>query len=307
MLIGYNNDVQYRGLTFHIQTEDRGSGNDQSVESQLFQGGQILDTRITPYAELVQNLSDDERDKKIRSIMQASHKGLFKKLKAGEYNHLVGLDPVESAAVEEVDEADFTPSQERVPDAARLVEQEGEAAFHSPNVGDHVDLAALKSKLAGLTSTSELSAVSDASAADEEAVDNLFDDFMGSKPGASKPGLKKPARAAATKSSENDEPLTLVLDTQTLSASATNKAVPAPGAKSASRAATTTLESHKAAPISPAIQAARAAAARLNPNRPAADAPLIDFEPTGQRAWTGCVPPAEDLSLLTLVEAYLHG
>lgn len=299
MLIGYNNDVKYQGLTFHIQTEDRGSSNDQSVESQLFQGGQILDTRITPYADLVQNLSEEERDKKIRSIMQASHKGLFKKLRSGEYNALVGLDPVENIA-EEVNDADFTPSQERVPDQARLVEQQGEAAFHSPNIGDHVDLAALKSKLAGLAGTSDLSAVSEA-AGDDEAVDSLFEELKSNqaavKPSPEKSSSRSSKQRSASQSADSDEPMTVVLDAKTLTDSSQ---------KVAAQKASYSLDSGKSAALSPAIQAARAAAARLASPHNAAP-PVVDFEPTGQLAWTGCEPTNQDLSLLTLVEAFLHG
>ncbi len=300
MLIGYNNDVKYQGLIFHIQTEDRGSGNDQSVESQLFQGGQILDTKITPYADLVQNLNDEERDKKIRSIMQTSHKGLFKKLRSGEYNALVGLDPVEVVA-EEINENDFTPSQERVPDEARLVEQQGEAAFHSPNMGDHVDLAALKSKLAGLAGTSELNAVSEA-ADDNEAVDNLFEELQSHQAAVTVAPEKSPARPAkqraTAQSPDADEPMTLVLDAKTLSNTSS---------KATTQKSSYTLDSGgKSAALSPAIQAARAAAARLASPQSSV-APGIDFEPTGQIAWTGCEPPDQDLSLLSLVEAYLHG
>ncbi len=307
MLIGYNNDVKYQGLTFHIQTEDRGSGNDQSVESQLFQGGQILDTRITPYADLVKSLNEEDRDKKIRAIMQASHKGLFRKLRSGEYNTMVGLEPVESV-VEEINDADFTPSQERVPDEARLVEQEGEAAFNSPNIGDHVDLAALKSKLAGLAGTSELNVISEAEInGDDEAVDNLFEELKSNQAAVTTAGEKSTSKvskqrgASSSSSADSDEPMTIVLDAKTLSDRP---------AKAMQQKVSTALDSEKPAALSPAIQAARAAAARLaspNSSTRAAETSLVDFEPTGKLAWTGCEPANQDISLLTLVEAFLHG
>ncbi|MFU8802945.1 MAG: hypothetical protein ACNA8W_03960 [Bradymonadaceae bacterium] len=151
MLIGYNNDVQYRGKTFHIQTEDRGAGN-ESIESQLFTGGQILDTKITAYTEHLVGLEGEARDKKLKALMQASHRSLFKKLMAGEYNSMVGLDPVEGDETSEIEVEDFTPSQERVPTAAQRVEEEGEAAFHDPSGGQHVDLSQLKNKLSGIGS-----------------------------------------------------------------------------------------------------------------------------------------------------------
>lgn len=217
---------------------------------------------------------------------------------------MVGLDPVD-VVVEEINDADFTPSQERVPDSARLVEQEGESAFHAPNIGDHVDLAALKSKLAGLVGTSELSAVSEANG-DEEAVDNLFDDLKINQAAASqvaeKPSPRKSKQRVSALLDDDDEPMTVLLNPKTLAE--------AP-AKSTTQKSTHNLDSTKPATRSPAIKAARAAAARLavsqSSARADADLSLVDFEPTGQLAWTGCQTPNEDLSLLTLVEAFFHG
>ncbi len=159
MLIGYNNDVDHRGKTFHIQTEDRGS-NDSSIETQLFHGGAILDTKITNYSEHIEGLEGKERNKKIKAIMKASHRSLFKKLLAGKYDEMVGLDPVEKPeeVVEEKTEQ-FRPGQDRVPQGAVELEQEGiesleeeakKEGWQDPGGAEHVGLSALKDKLKGL-------------------------------------------------------------------------------------------------------------------------------------------------------------
>lgn len=156
MLIGYNNDIDHRGKTFHIQTEDRGT-NDDTIETQLFCGGAILDTNITNYTELVKGLEGKAREKKIKSIMQASHRSLFKKLMAGEYDSMVGLDPLEEAPVLDPEAVDFEPGRDGVPDEALAIEEGNLEAFAGGAEGDgHVDLSQLKDKLASLKEKSSV-------------------------------------------------------------------------------------------------------------------------------------------------------
>ena len=149
MLIGYNNDVEHRGKTFHIQTEDRGM-NDDTIETQLFCGGAILDTNITSYTELVKGLEGKAREKKIKSIMQASHRSLFKKLMAGEYDAMVGLEPLKEPGSVDLEAVEFEPGRDGVPEAALAIEEGDIGAFAQDSAEGHVDLSQLKSKLASL-------------------------------------------------------------------------------------------------------------------------------------------------------------
>ncbi len=236
MLIGYNNDVEHRGKTFHIQTEDRGA-NDDKIETQLFHGGAILDTKITAYSEHIEGLEGKARDKKIKSIMKASHRSLFKNLLAGEYDEMVGLEPVkkpEEAVEENID--DFEPGRDGVPSAAVKIEEEGiealeeEAAaegFEDPAGEDHVDISQLKDKLAGLKKApAEDDAEADeAVAADTQVMDPLpveddpFDDVqlgetgkmqaVSAEPKAPSVEVAKTGVAAWTGCAEPDEDLSL--------------------------------------------------------------------------------------------------
>ena len=152
MLIGYNNDVQHRGKTFHVQTEDRGMQAKQ-IETQIFCSGAILDTRIVSYAELIEGVSSiDERNKAIKTLMQNTHRELYKRMVAGEYDHFVGLEPVgDKPGTEAIDEAvgGFSPGQDRVPAAALKVEEGG--SFEMPEAAEeHVDLSKLKDQLGAL-------------------------------------------------------------------------------------------------------------------------------------------------------------
>ncbi len=149
MLIGYNNDVQHRGKTFHVQTEDRGMHAKQ-IETQIFCSGAILDTRIVSYADLIEGVTGiDERNKAIKTLMQNTHRELYKRMVAGEYDHFVGLEPIgDNPGTEAIDEAaeGFNPGQDRVPAAALEVEKGG--SFEMPeSAEEHVDLSKLKDQL----------------------------------------------------------------------------------------------------------------------------------------------------------------
>lgn len=188
MLIGYNNDVQYRGKTFHIQTEDRGAPSLQ-IETQIFHAGAILDTRIVSYQELHDKHSDrDTRNKSIKSLMQTTHRELYKNLFSGAYDEFVGLEPQKKEESDAV--VDFTPSQDRVPDSARELEEKGADSFDIKEAGDHIDLSSLKSRLA------RMSVVED----DDEDDEEEFDEEMATQvvtgldqiPGVVQADAKKP-------------------------------------------------------------------------------------------------------------------
>ena len=271
MLIGYNNDVDHRGKTFHIQTEDRGGSNDNCIESQLFCGGAILDTKITAYEEHVEGLEGKARNKKIKSIMKASHRSLFKKLLAGKYDEMVGLDPVEKPkeAVEEKFE-EFQPGQDRVPQAAVELEKDGidalekkakEEGFKDPSGEEHVGLSKLKDKLAGLKEGDKDSAEETSGQAMEEVSETAVLDAP--PPGAQKIKVEEQARMKKPAKPEK--------------APAAQKSV-----------ATDKLPS-------------------LGKRPKKAEPATVNVAKTGVKAWKGCDEPKEDLSLTELIEQQLAG
>lgn len=174
MLIGFNNDVKHRGKTFHIQTEDRGLGS-KEIETQVFCSGAILDTRIVSYEELMSVEDRDDRNAQIRKLMQNTHRHLFAYLKRGRYDSMVGLEPLSEVSIAE--DSEFTPSQERVPDSARRLEEGEEMAI--ADAGDHVDISSLKAKLAkmdlSISSSQESKALSRPAEVVMEQVTSLDD------------------------------------------------------------------------------------------------------------------------------------
>lgn len=100
-ILGYNHNVRYRGLVFHVQTEDSGVQSPH-VFTHLFHGGVILSTRKLVYDA---GASEDV----IRSLMQAQHRATLKELRRGQYDDKIdeylggyaGLLPRGSGAEEE--------------------------------------------------------------------------------------------------------------------------------------------------------------------------------------------------------------
>jgi hypothetical protein len=164
--IGYNNDVEYRGKTFHIQTEDRGIDASE-IESQIFHAGAILDTSIISYEKALAEEEDvDARIAKVRAMMGANHKSLYRKLTKGEYDTFVGLDALaDDEAVQAPDPEEFAPSQDRVPQQAVAIEEGNLDPDELAALGggvEHVDLGSLKDKLKASVGDSASSEVEDA-------------------------------------------------------------------------------------------------------------------------------------------------
>lgn len=92
-ILGYNHNIRYRGLVFHVQTEDSGLLNPH-LFTHLFYEGVIVSTR-----KLVYDAGADEEA--IKALMQAQHKAVMKDLRRGAFDDKIdqylgdkpGLEP----------------------------------------------------------------------------------------------------------------------------------------------------------------------------------------------------------------------
>ncbi len=85
MITGYNTDVEYDGVTYHVQTEDKGLQT-PLILTLLYSGGAILASKRTPYDDLVASgFSEDELRKRLerqhKLICAAVHAGRIEDLK----------------------------------------------------------------------------------------------------------------------------------------------------------------------------------------------------------------------------------
>lgn len=98
MQMGFNNDVDYKGLVVHIQTEDHGLKS-KKITSQVFHGGAILESKTVSYEKDIAAFTDDEsRDDRIRLMMKALHRKFYKRIHEGLYDESLPIGEVRVSA-----------------------------------------------------------------------------------------------------------------------------------------------------------------------------------------------------------------
>ncbi len=129
-ILGYNHNVQYRGLIFHVQTEDSGLRSPH-VFTHLFHGGVIVSTR-----KLVYDAGTVEEG--IKALMQSQHKAVMKELRKGTFDVKIdeylgdtpGLVPVGGAVASSVNAGNENP----LPDELGLNPTQSASAADSGSV-----------------------------------------------------------------------------------------------------------------------------------------------------------------------------
>ena len=82
MITGFNTDVKHKNRVFHIQTEDKGDANPY-VESLIYVGGEILATKKTSYAEVVEGGRDDHA---VQDLMEQQHRTMIAAIQRGRFD-----------------------------------------------------------------------------------------------------------------------------------------------------------------------------------------------------------------------------
>ena len=82
MITGVNSDVRYRGVAFHVQTEDSGRDHPHVI-SHLYHGGSILASEKNDYAD---QLDAEGLDEHVRGIVEQQHRSLLRNLAAGHFD-----------------------------------------------------------------------------------------------------------------------------------------------------------------------------------------------------------------------------
>src|SRR5580704_6768032 len=84
-LLGFNNNVRHKGRVFHIQTEDSGIRHPHVITHLFADGGRILKTTKTSYAE---HIGQERLAETVRAMMQEQHKAMFIALRDGQFDYL---------------------------------------------------------------------------------------------------------------------------------------------------------------------------------------------------------------------------
>lgn len=99
MQMGFNNDVDYLGMTLHIQTEDHGMAA-RKITSQVFFSGAILESKTLSYAASVEAVEAiEEQQELIRKQMRTMHKAFYNRIQTGAYDSKLVVHATREAEV----------------------------------------------------------------------------------------------------------------------------------------------------------------------------------------------------------------
>lgn len=93
MLTGYNTDVEYDGVVYHVQTEDKGLDK-PLILSLVYSGGEILASKRSPYDDLIQDGFNEEA---LSERLQRQHKLICAAIHAGRIGELKEMSQREAA------------------------------------------------------------------------------------------------------------------------------------------------------------------------------------------------------------------
>lgn len=84
MITGFNTDVEHEGITYHVQTEDKGLKS-PLILSLVYVGGTILASKRTPYDDLI---ADGFEESKLAERLNRQHKLICAAIHAGRIEDL---------------------------------------------------------------------------------------------------------------------------------------------------------------------------------------------------------------------------
>jgi hypothetical protein len=73
-LLGYNTNVRHKGKLYHIQTEDSGINHPHIITHLFADGGRIIASKKTAYAQYV---GSEKLQEIVKKLMQEQHKAMF--------------------------------------------------------------------------------------------------------------------------------------------------------------------------------------------------------------------------------------
>ena len=125
MITGFNTDIKHGEKVFHVQTEDRGTGN-PVVESLVYVGGEILLSKKSPYPEHIKDSQVDE--KAVKEMMDLQHRRIIEAIRRGRFD---GGKPGEMTPLE----AEPPPAEGPMPEPVSPAAAAAAAAMLSGNSG----------------------------------------------------------------------------------------------------------------------------------------------------------------------------
>jgi hypothetical protein len=101
VITGFNTDIPYEGVTYHVQTEDKGLDT-PLILSLVYVGGHIIASKRTPYADLIGKGFDEQV---LTERLQRQHKLICAAIKQGRVEDLKRMSDPNGGAALPVSEA----------------------------------------------------------------------------------------------------------------------------------------------------------------------------------------------------------
>ncbi len=182
MQSGFNTNFRYRGVLFHVQTEDSGLENPHVI-THLFHGGNIMASEKRDYSELLDDACGVGSEDAIRRLMEGQHKSMLKGLSRGEHDTAIeqrmGSDIFRVPRVNEaVDPPRITEEEPPRPPAARPAAAPEAADRELPPVAEPTRLDTQRSEPEMTAPASRLSRVFGERVISEKPLDEVVLDYL---------------------------------------------------------------------------------------------------------------------------------
>jgi len=79
MVMGFNTDIKYNGVVYHIQTELR---KEAGIETIVYTRGAVIHKLKSSYQEMLN--SPDFNDDKLKRVLEDQHRQIIARIRAGE-------------------------------------------------------------------------------------------------------------------------------------------------------------------------------------------------------------------------------
>ena len=138
MITGFNTDIEYEGVVYHVQTEDKGLDS-PLILSLVYSGGAILASKRSPYEDLIASGFDEEA---LAQRLKRQHRLICAAINAGRIEDLkrMGTRPEDKVASEPIQEpVAFEPTLETADVSAPVSASEG-APEIVDNASDYASL-----------------------------------------------------------------------------------------------------------------------------------------------------------------------
>jgi hypothetical protein len=107
-MAGFNSQIKYKGTSFHIQTQDKGTQVNH-LESLIYKSGGIISSRKTSYASL---LGGPDFEKKVNQLMKKQHLVIINEISEGKFDR--HLDQPEKPELDQKEVLSPTLSSEKL-------------------------------------------------------------------------------------------------------------------------------------------------------------------------------------------------